>query len=239
MLTESLGGAKFFVMFKDDASGYRQVFFLKHKSDVFESFKIFERALANKFGRVMKTLRSDNGREYCNESMKQYMQSRGIKHEISAPYTPEQNGKAERNNRTVVECARMMMQARNIELPLWAEAVNTAVYLLNRVSSNGNSDCKTPYELWMSEKSDVKHVRTFGEEGFEHVPQQFTHKFDAKAKKVLLVGYEGKSSNYRLYHSATRKVTISRNVIFREVANTREISEEPIAEEKFILSAKE
>lgn len=108
MSKESLGGARFFVMFKDDASGYRQVFFLKHKSYVFESFKIFERALANKFGRVMKTLHSDNGREYCNESMKQYMQSRGIKHE-SAPYTPEQNGKAERDNRTVVECARTMM----------------------------------------------------------------------------------------------------------------------------------
>lgn len=68
MSTDSLGSAKFFVTFKDDASDYRQVF-LKHKSDVFESFKTFERALANKFGKVMKTLRSDNGREYCNGAM--------------------------------------------------------------------------------------------------------------------------------------------------------------------------
>lgn len=117
--------------------------------------------------------------------------------------------------------------------------MNTAVYLLNRVSSNGNDDCKTPYELWMGKKSDVKHVRTFGEEGFEHVPKQFTHKFDAKAKKVLLVSYEGESSNYRLYHPDTRKVMVSRNVIFCEVTDTKETPKEITTEEDFTLSTKE
>lgn len=133
-----------------------------------------------------------------------------------------------------------MMQARNVELPLWAEAVNTAVYLLNRVSSNGNDDSKTSYEVWMDKKPDIKHVRAFGEEGFEHVPKQFTQKFDAKAKKVLLVGYEGNSSNYRLFHPDTRKVTVSKNVIFHEAIGTKEVPEEvkEQEEEELKLSVK-
>lgn len=122
------------------------------------------------------------------------------------------------------ECARTMMQARDIKLPLWAEAVNTAVYLLNRVSTTGEDGSKTSYEMWMGKKPDLKHVQAFGEEGFELVPKQFTRKFDAKAKRVLLVGYEGESANYRLFHPDTRKVTISRNVTFHEGMGTREMS---------------
>lgn len=226
-----MGSAKFFVIFKDDASGFKQVYCLKHKSDVFESFKVFERVSANKFGRRIKTLHSEYSREYCNETMRKYMQSRGIKHETSAPYTVEQNGKAERDNRTVMECARTMMQVRDIELPLWAEAIN-AVYLLNRVSVTGKDGSKTPYEIWMGKKPNLKHVRAFGEESFEHVPKQFAQKFDAKAKRVLLVGYEGESTNYQLYHPNTRKVTVSRNVVFRESADARETSTEDIEEEE-------
>jgi len=99
-------------------------------------FKIFERALINKFGRVMKVLRNDNGKEYCNSQMKQYLQSRRIKHETTAPYTPEQNGKCERQNRTVVECARTMIQVRDMKKSLWAEPINTAAFLVESNFSN-------------------------------------------------------------------------------------------------------
>ena len=140
---------RYFIAYKDDASGFRQVFFVKHKSDVFETYRDVERVVANKFGRTMKTLRTDNGREYCNEQMCSYMQTRGIKHETSAPYTPEQNGRAERDNRTIVECAHTMLHAKQIAVFLWEEAVNTAVYLLNRVLVPGEDDIKTPYEIWV------------------------------------------------------------------------------------------
>lgn len=167
----------------------------------------------------MKVLRSDNGGEYCNKQMKQYMQSLCIKYDTTAPYTPEQNGRAERDNRTIVESARTMMQAKQLGTSLWAEATNTAVYLLNRTSMTGEEEVKTPYEIWNGRKPDLAHVRPFGEECFEHVPKQFTRKFDARAKKVILVGYEGDSSNYRLYHPDTRKVTMSRNVMFCQDAD--------------------
>ena len=135
MKDTSLGGARPFAVFKDDASGFRHVYFLKHKGDVFERFVIYEKEVRNKFGRPMKRLRSDNGREYVNERMTSYLQSLGIVHELTAPYTPEQNGKAERDNLTIVECARTLLNAKGLPGFLWVEAVNAAVYLLNRVST--------------------------------------------------------------------------------------------------------
>lgn len=239
MSQESIGGANYFVTYKDDASGYRQVFFVKHKSDVFETFKIVEREVMNKFGRAMKTLRTDNGAEYCNKQMRSYMRFRGIQHETTAPYTPEQNGRAERDNRTIVECARTMLHAKQLGMSLWAEAVNTAVYLLNRVSATGDNDAKTPYEIWVGKKPDLGHVRAFGEEGYEHVPKHFTRKFDARAKKVILVGYDGESTNYRLYHPETKKVTVSRNVVFRECINEEIYSSDTSDDEEQLIELRE
>ena len=172
----------------------------------------------------MKRLRTDNGREYVNEKIKQYLSSRGIQFEPCAPYTPEQNGKSERDNRTIVECARTMLKAKNLPTLLWAEAVNTAVYIQNRVLSSERRRTKTPYEIWTGEKPDLSHVRVFGSEAFVYVPKQFTKKFDARSKKVMLVGYEGNSSNYRLYNPETRTVTVSRNVVFNEKQNKSESS---------------
>lgn len=129
----SPGSARFFVTFIDDASGFRHVYFLKYKSDMSKRFREYRRMVENKFGRTMKVLRSDNGREYCNAKIAQYLSTHDIRFEPNAPYTPEQNGKSERNNRTIVECARTLLKAKNLPMLLWAEAVNTAVYIQNRV----------------------------------------------------------------------------------------------------------
>ena len=145
-----------------------------------------------------------------------YLSSRGIKFEPSAPYTPEQNGISERDNRTIVECAGTMLRAKSLPTFLWAEAVNTAVYLQNRVLISDRRGKKTPYEIRTGEKPELSHTRVFGSEAFVHVPKQFTRKFDARSKKVLFVGYEGDSANYRVFNSETKAVTVSRNVVFNE-----------------------
>lgn len=146
MTPTSCGGARYVLTILDDGPNYRTVFFLKNKSEVFQNFKRFETLVANKFGRRMVGLRSDRGTEYVNQEMRNYMEGLGIRHDRSAPGTPEENGKAERENRTIIEAARSMLYAREAPLYLWAEAVNTAVYVLNRTSCarTGNS---TPAEL--------------------------------------------------------------------------------------------
>lgn len=134
MSVESLGGARYFATFKDEVSSFRYVYFLKYKSDLFDRFKEFERLIFNKFGRSLKTLRADNGREYCSCEMKKYVAARGIVIEHTAPYAPEQNGRSERDNRTIVESARTMLHSKKLPLTLWGEAVNAAVYILNRTT---------------------------------------------------------------------------------------------------------
>lgn len=116
MSVESPGGSRYFVTFKDEASRFRYVYFIRHKSDVVARFKEYERLIANKFGQPKKVLRSDNGKEYINQEVKQYLTTRGFVHKTTAPCTPQQNGKSERDNRTIVESARTMIQAKSLPL---------------------------------------------------------------------------------------------------------------------------
>ena len=126
------------------------------------------------------------------------MKEKGIVFETAAPYTPQQNGKAERSNRTIMECARTMLHASELSRNFWTEAVNTAVYLLNRVTViNKGDDIKTAYELWTGRKPNESHLKAFGSEAYVCDPH--SSKAGNKAKKGLLVGYDKESSNYRVY----------------------------------------
>lgn len=131
MSQDSVGGSKFFVSFKNDNSAYRIVYFIKHKSDVVDKLKEFVDLVENKFQRRVKTLHVDNGRKYCNKKMSRYLCAKGINLETTAPYTSEQNRRAERDNRTLIESAKAMLHGKNLPVRLWAEAVNTACYILN------------------------------------------------------------------------------------------------------------
>lgn len=216
MQTRSLGGAEYFVIFKDDATGFRHVFFMRHKADVLDRFIKYERMLVNKFNRPVKILHADNGTEYCNKRMREYLASRGIVMENTAPYTPAQNGRAERDNRTIVECARTMLQSKNLPLNLWAEAVGAAVYTLNRAGQSGQGGSGTPYEGWMGKKPNLNHMKIFGSEAYVHTPKQLVKKLDARSRKMILVGYQGDSDNYRLYDIERKTVSVSRDVVFHE-----------------------
>lgn len=214
MPENSLGGSRYFLTFIDDASGYRTVYFLKNKSEVLDKLKTFERSVADKFSRPLKILRTDNGREYVNGEVKKYLESRGIAHDTTAPYTPQQNGKSERENRTIVESARTMLHAKSLPVKLWAEAVNCAVYVLNRtVWAQGKV---TPYEKWIGKPPSLKHLRIFGSPAYANIPKQFVKKFDARAKKVIFVGYQQNSPNYRAYNPATGKISSTHDVVFNE-----------------------
>ena len=214
MQETSLEGARFYVSFIDDATGYRHVNYIKYKSDVFDRFVVFEKKIRNKFGRCMKILRTDNGKEYVNERMSTYMQSLGITHERTAPYTPEQNGKAERENRTIVECARTLLKSTNLPGSLWAEATNCVVYTLNRVLTPTRDRSKTSYELWMGKRPNLEHMKTFGADAYQLLPK--SAKFEKTAKPMKLVGYEEDTTNYRLYCPTKRQVVVSRHVRFNE-----------------------
>src|SRR5690606_28090740 len=126
---ESLVGMLYFVTFKDDASGYHTVRFLRNKSDVLIEFKNFVRLVQNQLGVSIKVLRSDNAKEYLSKDFVSVLNENGIVHEKAPAYTPQLNVTAERENRTLVEKARSMLHSAGLPLKVWAEAVNTAAYL--------------------------------------------------------------------------------------------------------------
>ena len=100
---------------------------------------------------------------------------------MTIPKTPEQNGVAERLNRTLVEMARSMLLDGKLKLKFWAEAVSTAVYLKNRTPSSALKI--TPYEAWHGSKPKVDHLRVFGCDAFAHIPKDERSKFDSKTRK--------------------------------------------------------
>ncbi|KAM3964295.1 uncharacterized protein ACR2FA_001787 [Aphomia sociella] len=149
----SFSKLRYFVLFKDEYTRHRFVYFLRNKSEVHEKLEQFL-AEAKVAGHIIKELLSDNGGEFDNAKVRKILLDCGIKQRLTMPYTPEQNGCSERENRTIVECARAMMHAHE-ELPqkLWAVLVNTAVYILNRTGPT-SVDYKSPSELWSGYDND-------------------------------------------------------------------------------------
>lgn len=147
MSTESIGGAKYFVTFIDDCSRYTETVMFRSRSDVFQAFKNYKRRVENQTGQRIKKLRTDNGREYLSKDFDNFLKEEGIQRQLSVEYTPQQNGVAERANRTLVEMARCLMLQVNLPDSLWAEAVNTGTYLRNRCATKC-LDRITPFEVW-------------------------------------------------------------------------------------------
>ena len=116
-----------------------------------------------------------------------------------------------------MESVRAMLIARDLPLFLWGEAVSTTVYVLNRTPNRNNQHC-TPFEAWTGKNPSLTHLRTFGAEAYVHIPKEFRKKLDKNAKKVIHVGYQTDSCNYRLYDLTTRKIQVSMNVTFNEKA---------------------
>lgn len=206
---------RYFVIFKDDYSKFRCIYLLKQKSEVSEKLKLFL-AEAKTSGHKIQALLCDNGGEFDNQRVREILQKEGIKLRLVCPYTPEQNGCAERENRTVVEAARAMMHAHE-QLPkeLWGELVNTAVYVLNRTGPTP-VEGKVPYELWFGKKASIKHLRIIGSTCYAHVPKQKRRKLHKKAIKGYLIGYD--DDGYRIWVTEDKKNRLvrSRDVIFDE-----------------------
>ena len=216
MSSESLGGRRYFVTFIDDFSRCCKVYFLKHKSEVFQKFKEFEAKVTNQSGNRIGTLRTDNGGgEYLSNEFQDYLASKGITHELTMPHTPQQNGVAERMNRTLQESARAMLAHANLPQGYWAEAIAAAAYLRNRVAISPVEQ-KTPHEMWYGRRPNLSHLHVFGCIAYAQVPDCERKKFDGKARKLCFVGYCTTSKDYRLFDEETLKLIKSRDVNFNE-----------------------
>lgn len=180
-------------------------------------FKKFKAFVENQSGLTIKAMRSDRGGEFTSNEFKEYCETNGLHRPLTLPYSPQQNGVAERKNRTILNMARSMLKSKKMPKEFWAEAVDCAVYLLNRSPTRSVRD-KTPIEAWNGRKPGISHLRVFGSVAYAHVPDQKRTKLDDKSEKLIFVGYDSSSKGYKLYNPQTRKVISSRDVVFDEEA---------------------
>ena len=215
MNIRSLGGAKYFLLFKDDFSHFRTVYFLKSKDEAADKLDVFTKMVENQFERRFKCLRPDNGTEIKNAVTRGLLEELGVFHTKSHAYTPQQNGRIEREMRTVVESARSAIHAEGLDENLWAEAVNYAVFTLNQTGTSSLKG-KSPAELWFGRRVDVKGLRSFGCECYVLIQDHKRTKTGRKSKKGIFVGYDLDSPCYRIYLTDERDITSSVDVIFDE-----------------------
>ena len=215
MKNESLSGKQYFVSFIDDYSHLVWVYVLKHKSEVYQKFREWKAMVERESEFQLQTLRTDNGGEYLSTEFKEYLRAEGIRHELTIPKTPEQNGKAERMNRTLVESIRSMLIDANLPKKFWAECLMTVVYLRNRSPTKAVPNM-TPFEAWYGHKPDVSHLRVFGCITYAHIERDDRSKLDSKARKCILLGYGTETKGYRLYDTERERIIYSRNLIFEE-----------------------
>eukprot|EP00253_Pinus_taeda_P025779 PITA_25779 len=212
----SLGKSVYYVSFIDDFLRNTWIFFLKKKSQVFDRFKEFKALVENQTEKKIKVLRRDNGGEFYSKEFEEFYKKCGIAQQKTTPYTPQQNGIAERMNKMLMERARSMLSGAGLGQEFWAEAVDTACYLVNRSPSSA-LDEKTPQEVWTGKKPSLSHLRVFGCDAYVHVPKEKRTKLDSKSEKCIFIGYKDGLKGYKLWNPVTRKVVYSRDVVFREV----------------------
>jgi hypothetical protein len=217
---DSIGGKKYIATFLDNYSGLSVAVPVARKSEVPGVVRSTLSLLENLSGCHLRSVRTDRGSEYLNDNLKEFFNTKGVSHQTSSPYTPEQNGSAERLNRTLMERVRAMLIQAKLDKEYWAEAVVTANYVRNR--SPISSSNKTPYELFHGSKPDVSMLRVFGARAFVHVPKQKRTKLDAVSKPGIFLGYEANSKAWRIIADEDRKVYISKDVVFDETAFDRQ-----------------
>ncbi|GBP52302.1 Retrovirus-related Pol polyprotein from transposon TNT 1-94 [Eumeta japonica] len=214
--TQSVNGARYFITFIDDRSRWCEVYFLKQKSGALEAFKMYQTQAERVTGKKIKYLQSDNGKEYCNAEMDNFLRNQGIQRRLSVVRTPQQNGVAERFNRTIVEMARCLLLQSSLSDMFWADAVATACHLRNRCPSRSiNGD--TPYQRWFNrDKMSLNYLRAFGSTVYVLDKNPAKGKLSDRSMKGIFVGYPRETKGYRIWLSESRKFIVARDVKFIE-----------------------
>jgi hypothetical protein len=177
--------------------------------------KKFLKRAQNEFDTKVKKIRSDNDTKFKNTQIEDYLDEDGIKHEFSAPYTPQQNGVAKRKNRALIEMSRTMLDEYKTSDRFWAEAVNTTCHATNHLYLHKLLK-KTTYELFTSNKPNVSYFRVFGSKYYVLQKSSKSSKFAPRVYEGFLLGYDSNSCTYRVFNKDSSCIEITCDVVFDE-----------------------
>lgn len=176
MEVDSPARSRYCFLLKDVVSGYRRTYFIKSKADTLDKFKEFVAEKKAQPSQCMKSIRSDNGKEFVNKQFKAYLTEKEIVHENTAAYNPSHNGRAERELRTLQELGRAMLIQWGLPTCLWAEEKATASYAMNRTVGAGCD--KMPFKLWTGSKPNVQNMKVFGTRAYAYVDKALREKWE-------------------------------------------------------------
>ncbi|GJT88853.1 integrase, catalytic region, zinc finger, CCHC-type containing protein [Tanacetum coccineum] len=216
MRVASINGKRYILVIVDDYSRFTWVRFLKTKDEAPAAIIKCIKNIQVRLKATVRNVRTDNGTEFVNQTLREWYENVGITHQTSVARTPQQNGVVERRNRTLVEAARTMLIFSRAPLFLWAEAINTACYTQNRSLIRLRYN-KTPYELMQNKKPDLSFFHVFGSLCYPTNDHDDLGKFDAKADIGIFVGYAPAKKAFRIYNRRTRIITETIHVTFDEL----------------------
>ncbi|KAJ9538813.1 hypothetical protein OSB04_031546 [Centaurea solstitialis] len=205
---ETICGNRYFATFIDDFSRFCYIFLMSEKSQVLDCFIQFKTEVERQSEKVIKVVRSDRGGEYFGKYSEKgqhkgpfaiYLEQVGIKAEYTTPYTPTQNGVAERKNRTLMDMVRSMFARSSLPKFLWGEALKTANYICNRTPTKAIKG--TPFELWNWYKPSLNHFHAWGckAETREYHVEKLS-KLDSRSLSAFFIGYSEKSKGFKFYN---------------------------------------
>lgn len=214
-IVPTTGGATYFISFVDVHSGYIEVELLKHKHEAINAIMNYVTRVENIQKKSLKFFRSDRGGEYLNEKLKSFFASRGTQQQFTVHDCPEQNGVAERLNRTIIEATRTLLAQYNLNKNLWGEAVKHVVYTLNRFIKEDSN--LTPVEIFTNHKLELKFYE-FGHPVFYATPPANRKKLDDRGQPGIFLGVDNTSKGFRIL-SKDNKIRVERHVRFLKSEN--------------------
>ncbi|RVW72857.1 Retrovirus-related Pol polyprotein from transposon TNT 1-94 [Vitis vinifera] len=217
-------GQKYFISFIDDFSRYMYLYILHNKNEALDAFKVFKAEVEKQYGKQIKIVRLDRGGEYYGRYLEdgqspgpfaKFLQEHGIVAQYTMPGSPDQNGVAERRNRTLLDMVRSMLSSSKLPKFLWTESLKTSVYILNRVPTKAVP--KTPFELLKCWKPSLRHMRVWGCSSEVRIYNPQEKKLDPRTISGYFIRYAEKSKGYRFYcPSHSTRIVESRNAKFLE-----------------------
>nr|GEW56011.1 retrotransposon protein, putative, Ty1-copia subclass [Tanacetum cinerariifolium] len=208
------------------------VYIFTFKHEAFRKFKEWKHLVENQTGRMVKKLRTNNGLEFCNREFEQLCIESEIARHLTVFRTLQQNGVAERMNRTLMDKVSCLLIQSGLPKTFWAEVTCTTIYLINR-SPSREIEKKTPMEMWSGHPSDYGMLRIFGYVAYPHDKQG---KLEPRAVKCVLFGYPEGVKGYRLYRldDESPKIVTSKNVFFNESVMYKDMLKDSGASDKSV-----
>jgi transposase InsO family protein len=209
------GGSRYYVSFIDDYTRYCWVYLMKNRFEFFDIYLMFRAMVKTQHNVVIKCFRCDLGGEYTSNKFFELLAYDGTIHQTSCTDTPQQNGVAERKHRHIVETARSLLLSALVPNEFWGEAILTAVHAINRIPSLVTSGL-SPFEKLYRSCPDYSSLKVFGSTCFVLRPHVERDKLSSRSALCVFLGYGDGQKGYRCYDPLSKKLYVSRHVVFLE-----------------------